>query len=175
MTKLFLNNFYHIIPTYKIPQSHSLEWIQKAHQISANDEFTSEWIEKAVRRFSCKPDQIEFRHSFIDDFNNFNWNDKNIYALNENPAGSTISKRMLAFDQYSEMCFDMLFKNSLNEVARNLLHVTCTGYVAPSAAQKYIQKTDTHQKTLVTHLYHMGCYASIPALRVASGLISNKK
>ena len=49
--------------------------------------------------------------------------------------------------------------------------MTCTGYVAPSPAQKIVSKRGQGEKTVVTHAYHMGCYASIPALRIGSGYL----
>jgi predicted naringenin-chalcone synthase len=54
-----------------------------------------------------------------------------------------------------------------------LLHVTCTGYAAPSAAQKLVEKRSWNDNTRVTHVYHMGCYASLPALRIASGFLAS--
>lgn len=49
----------------------------------------------------------------------------------------------------------------------HLIHVTCTGYVAPSAAQALAARRGGIQ---VTHAYHMGCYASLPAIRIGRGL-----
>jgi len=53
----------------------------------------------------------------------------------------------------------------------DLVHVTCTGYVSPSAAQKLV----AHRRwpTRVVHAYHMGCYAAVPAVRIALGLGAN--
>jgi len=54
----------------------------------------------------------------------------------------------------------------------DLLHVSCTGYIAPSPAQVRIAELQSSDSsTRVTHLYHMGCYAAFPALRVADGLL----
>ena len=51
-----------------------------------------------------------------------------------------------------------------------LIHVTCTGYVAPSAAQRLVAGRDWGRATEVLHAYHMGCYAALPAIRLAAGL-----
>lgn len=48
----------------------------------------------------------------------------------------------------------------------HLIHVTCTGYVAPSAAQVVAARS---RRTDVTHAYHMGCYAALPAIRIGRG------
>lgn len=52
----------------------------------------------------------------------------------------------------------------------DLFHVSCTGYVSPSTAQQFA--TDSGWcTTRVTHLYHMGCYAAIPAIRLAASSV----
>jgi predicted naringenin-chalcone synthase len=52
----------------------------------------------------------------------------------------------------------------------DLVHVTCTGYASPSAAQMLVAARGWGDTTRVTHAYHMGCYAAFPALRIAGGL-----
>ncbi len=52
----------------------------------------------------------------------------------------------------------------------HLVHVTCTGFVSPSSAQRIVTEKNWNQKTEVTHAYQMGCYASIPAVRLAEGI-----
>lgn len=51
----------------------------------------------------------------------------------------------------------------------HLIHVTCTGYIAPSAATRIAARAG---RTQVTHAYHMGCYAALPAIRTARGLLA---
>jgi predicted naringenin-chalcone synthase len=55
----------------------------------------------------------------------------------------------------------------------DLIHVTCTGYTSPSAAQILVVDKGWQQRTRVTHAYHMGCYAALPAIRIASGFLSS--
>ena len=47
----------------------------------------------------------------------------------------------------------------------HVIHVTCTGYISPSGAQQVVAKRNWTSQ--VTHAYHMGCYASLPAVRMA--------
>jgi predicted naringenin-chalcone synthase len=51
----------------------------------------------------------------------------------------------------------------------DLIHVTCTGYVSPSGAQQLVARKGWGAYTRVTHAYHMGCYAALPAVRMAAG------
>lgn len=58
---------------------------------------------------------------------------------------------------------------------QDIIHVSCTGYVAPSGGQKLVAKRKAGSKTIVTHAYHMGCYAAISALRIAKGFAATGK
>ena len=49
-----------------------------------------------------------------------------------------------------------------------MIHVTCTGYVAPSPGQRLIASHGW--KTKLLHLYHMGCFGSVPAIRIAQAM-----
>jgi predicted naringenin-chalcone synthase len=55
----------------------------------------------------------------------------------------------------------------------HLVHVTCTGYVSPSAPQMYFSEKESSVE--ITHAYHMGCYASIPAVRMAESFSSHRR
>jgi predicted naringenin-chalcone synthase len=55
----------------------------------------------------------------------------------------------------------------------DLIHVTCTGYVSPSGAQKLVAQRGWGGRTRVTHAYHMGCYAALPAVRIAAGFVAS--
>jgi predicted naringenin-chalcone synthase len=54
-----------------------------------------------------------------------------------------------------------------------ILHVTCTGYAAPSAVQDLVEERGWQARTRVTHAYHMGCYAALPAIRIAAGYLAS--
>ena len=54
----------------------------------------------------------------------------------------------------------------------DIIHVTCTGYEAPSAVQKLAVRRGWQDRVGITHAYHMGCYASMPAVRMATGYLA---
>jgi predicted naringenin-chalcone synthase len=60
-----------------------------------------------------------------------------------------------------------------SQAPSDLIHVSCTGYHSPSAAQSLIAAKNWGDLTTVTHAYHMGCYAAFPALRMARGFLSS--
>jgi predicted naringenin-chalcone synthase len=58
----------------------------------------------------------------------------------------------------------------------HLIHATCTGYVSPSAAQIAASEWAAENKTVqVTHAYHMNCYSSLPAIRIARGFLAAER
>jgi predicted naringenin-chalcone synthase len=94
------------------------------------------------------------------------WENHRIYShTKETPNGTTIDKRNLYFSEKAKTVFSKIYADSS---PKSLVHVTCTGYVSPSPAQQYFESKSS--RVDITHAYHMGCYASIPAIRIAAGL-----
>ncbi|HYQ14866.1 MAG TPA: 3-oxoacyl-[acyl-carrier-protein] synthase III C-terminal domain-containing protein [Polyangiaceae bacterium] len=84
-----------------------------------------------------------------------------------------MSVRTKAFGAIAGRAFSQLFAE-VDAAPQHLIHVTCTGYQAPSAAQLLVAAKNWGQLTSVTHAYHMGCYAALPALRMASGFAAER-
>jgi predicted naringenin-chalcone synthase len=116
-------------------------------------------LKNIMKRFCISERQIEKR--FFETDRNF------IYELSEKTlSGLDIGKRHAFF---GERCLEVLKEfYSDAETPDHLVHVTCTGYLAPSAPQIYF--SDKNMAPEVTHAYHMGCYASLPAVRMAEAL-----
>jgi predicted naringenin-chalcone synthase len=66
--------------------------------------------------------------------------------------------------------FDLEYAQD-DEAPSDLIHVTCTGYLSPSGAQRMVAHKGWGDRTRVTHAYQMGCYAALPALRIAAGFL----
>lgn len=116
-----------------------------------------EWL-KRLTRFGCKPEVVKQRSATIFPF------------LDRETSGLKIEDRQRLYQQAVLECLPKVIDES--EVADEVFHVSCTGYLSPSVAQVLVSKNRAWNKTIVTHLYHMGCYASIPALRAARGALS---
>jgi predicted naringenin-chalcone synthase len=95
-----------------------------------------------------------------------------IFNLHQNPRGQGIEVRGQFYAESVDRTVEALFAGD-REAPTDLIHVSCTGYVSPSAIQRLIARKNWHQQTRATQLYHMGCYAAIPALRVAAGLLNS--
>lgn len=165
-----ITDFRRIRPRYEKNQREILDWILAAH-IKAEEKqgrMTDVEIKERLDRAACKPGSIHKRGHEIADFCHLNWDEMLIYRLNESPDGVGIGKRQEVHAEVVDRVFEQFFSN-VDVAPDDVIHVTCTGYSSPSAAQKIISKQGWQALTEVTHLYHMGCYASISALRIASG------
>ncbi len=160
-----LFDFHSIRPPYETSQQDTFDWLIAAHQASDGTE-----IEERLSRVGCKPGSIAKRGHVTSDYLHRDWNRMEIFRLLENPAGLNLDVRVSLYAKHTTQVFEEFYPTEENP-PDDLIHVTCTGYVAPSGAQKLVSKRNWGQKTTVTHAYHMGCYGSIPAIRMAQGFL----
>lgn len=167
-------------PGREISQGGALEWIRAAHV--ASEAARGGQSEAALRTFSvrmgrliercaCGPDAISARGHVVPDVGSTNWDEHVIYDLARSPTGKSTSERM-AF--YRDAVFDYFREEYRDEPSPpgDVVHVTCTGYVSPSAAQCVAAERGWGARTRVTHAYHMGCYAALPAVRIGIGALA---
>lgn len=174
--QLCLSNFKIIRPTHEISQEQTLEWIAKVHARgqSLKEGWNEEQLEtiafqKRIKewlfRIGAGPRKVANRGTMLDDFKKDDWDEMDIYHLVKKAQGHGLTKRTAKFSQEVEKIFEGFYPPE-EEIPEHLIHVTCTGYAAPSAAQRIVSLRKS--KTTVTHAYHMGCYASIPAIRIGT-------
>ena len=149
----------------------------------ANEVF--EQTKERVRRYCVSPKYIKQRRGVMSvasteacpkylkrdgGYAKFHSNDVLFESLRENdaePDGLTLKERMELYDRTVSECFGKLYENE-TEAPDDLIHVTCSGYVSPSPAERLVSTKSW--STTVTHCYHMGCYAFFPGLRMATGI-----
>lgn len=86
------------------------------------------------------------------------------------PQGENLRERMILFGEVINKVLEKAYtENTL--IPDDIIHVSCSGYLAPSPVEKMVSQREW-KKTTVTHSYHMGCYGSVPALRMASGFLA---
>jgi len=112
-------------------------------------------IETLVKRFGVKSTQIGTR--FFE-------------SIEVGPSEATMLERGEFFSKRGRQIFSEFYKSQ--DIPEHIIHVTCTGYVAPSPAQWLVNERQWHGQTDITHAYHMGCYASMPTIRLARGLLA---
>ncbi len=181
---VLLHSFQSQPPKHHSGQDSILEWIAAAHaqaEITLQKPATDEAQEaitrkyrKLVMRFGCSTDRIRSRNSALDDFTHTDWDRMRIFQLNEYPSGKPCGERSRFFREASGLAFDQFYSEEADPPPV-LIRVTCTGYVSPSGAQRLVAKQDWGRATEVIHAYHMGCYASLPAIRMAAGCVERGK
>lgn len=181
-----LSNFSNIMPLFKITHEQSQRWMALCHEFSAQQSGSehaskeTDWG-RLFQRFGVKETQISTRWSECPDvLTPGNWEQHKIYNLKaEQPSGVDIEIRNRFFsarakDIFSEFYSENESQNKSEEkqvtLPNHLIHVTCTGYVSPSAAQLLVAEKSRAGQVDVTHAYHMGCYAALPAIRMAAAL-----
>ena len=179
---LVLSNFRSRQPRHRSTQLETLEWLAQAHtqaegQLrterghSFDRESFLESMRRRLRRFGCGGEQIATRGYEIDDCQHGNWSQMEVYNLSAQAQGAGMGARTRVFGRAATIALDELFAE-VSSAPQHLIHVTCTGYESPSAAQALVARKGWGRKTRVTHAYHMGCYASLPALRTAAGFVT---
>jgi predicted naringenin-chalcone synthase len=181
---IVLHDFQSQLPTHHAPQGEILDWIAAAHARSElalrppdsaeqREEITRK-LRKLVLRFGCSTDRISSRNAFLDDFTHTDWDRMRIFRLDQFPAGRPCGERSRFFGEICDRAFQRFYAEETDPPGA-ILHVTCTGYVSPSGAQRLVAGRDWGRHTEVIHAYHMGCYASLPAIRMAAGLLATGK
>jgi len=178
---VFLTDFVSLRPKHETSQEKTLEWLVDAHcqsehlknpEVSENQRkvFRKELREKLFH-VGCKPDKISKRGHSFDDFLHKDWSQMKIYRLEETSTGVMQTTRTAMYDQITSSILEKFYQDTKTP-PHDLIHVSCTGYAAPSCAQRVVSKKGWGDQTHITHAYHMGCYASIPAIRMAKGFLA---
>jgi predicted naringenin-chalcone synthase len=167
-------------PRHRIEQGRALEWLSEVHAaaqaaiegLSASQRAAfAVRYRKLVERCACGEDKIGARGHVLDDLSSFDFDDATLYDVARHPRGRGTAARSQIFSEIVNAYFEREYADELTPPSE-LIHVTCTGYVAPSGAQRVVADKGWGNSTQVTHAYHMGCCAAFPAIRGAAGHLS---
>jgi predicted naringenin-chalcone synthase len=178
-------------PRYRGSNDSNRQWLASAHACAETTRLKGQengipenWdegafarqIERHLKRFGPSPQALGFRLSDIDEFLDDDFSRKTLFPLRDNPQGAPMGVRMDAYERLADAAVFSLYDSALHpealtEPPDEMIHVTCTGYPAPSPIQKLILAKGWNDRTQATHAYHMGCYASLPAIRMGCGLL----
>ncbi|MGD2170276.1 MAG: 3-oxoacyl-[acyl-carrier-protein] synthase III C-terminal domain-containing protein [Chlamydiota bacterium] len=179
MSCIALSDFKSKKPKYELEQDKILQWLALAHTYAEaktnkitlfSEKFHAfrQEIQEKFLHVGCSSEHINKRGFSLPDYLHNNWHEMEVFCLHESSQGENIQKRSKLFEKIADEAFDFFYPTSSNP-PDGMIHVSCTGYVAPSSAQKKASFHKWLNATHVTHAYHMGCYASIPAIRIATG------
>ncbi len=164
-----LTDFELIRPRFESKQSDILDWLANAHARTSNIDASR--LRKLIERYGCGPERIGFRGSMLEDFTQ---KDASRMQLFGSECDQGMGARTRLYSEFVEPILDRFYPTTRTEPPpSDLIHVTCTGYTSPSAAQKLVSRRGWGTQTRVTHLYHMGCYASFPGIRTAIGFLAS--
>lgn len=164
-----ISNFEVLKPSNEVEQEKVFQWMYKIQSIVTPETFDEQMIQK----FAVKKDKILKRSFFCKDFGNLDFS-KNELFKESNNYSPTLRERSIFYQKTVEQIFETLFTDKA-DAPGEILHVSCTGYVSPSAGQKIIPRNGWSNKTGITHVYHMGCYAAMSAIKVAKGMTDKKR
>ncbi|MBU1109173.1 MAG: naringenin-chalcone synthase [Candidatus Riflebacteria bacterium] len=178
---MILCDFRSIRPRFIVEQGATLSWLSLAHaraEVMKNEgtenqdeEWFAERIAKLFLRYGCSSDRIATRGLEISDFSHTRWNEMEIFNFKDSPFGPTTTQRSEKFREIgTRVCAELFTVDQTPP--DHIIHVTCSGYLSPSCAQEQVAQNRWHDKTVVTHAYHMGCYAAVPAIRIADGYLA---
>ena len=128
-------------------------------------------LEQRIHRFGLANSKIKSRGVEVKDYTLSLAEHENELSLFSTEHVPVLEKRNAVYrERVNEVFKDFYPENNINGIPQHLIHVTCTGYMAPSPAQvkASIWSNAGQGPVQVTHAYHMGCYASFPALRIGN-------
>ncbi len=157
---MILSDFRVILPRFRSTQEETIAWLKSAHEIAGSG------LSKVVSRYVCKPARVSHRYHALEDFMHTQWEKMRIFDLSKKSSGSNMTARMKFFSEVTNDVFRRFYAEETSP-PEEIIHVTCTGYVSPSAAQLMVSQKNWGEQTEVSHAYHMGCYAAIPAIKMA--------
>jgi alkylresorcinol/alkylpyrone synthase len=85
--------------------------------------------------------------------------------------GTDIKERHASYGKVVGDCLAEMYDDSAT-APDDLIHVTCSGYLAPSPVERMVAQKQWFDTT-VTHSYHMGCYGAFPAIKMAHGFLAS--
>ncbi|HET9988342.1 MAG TPA: hypothetical protein VFQ65_07475, partial [Kofleriaceae bacterium] len=177
---MLLTGFHSTRPQFEFTQDAAHEWVASAHAEAEaalkglDDRQRARFaasIGRVLRRVGCPAEKIAKRGHSVADIGAARWDDGVLYDLRRAPRGRGTEVRTRLFTEIVDAYFEAEYSAEPG-APDDLIHVTCTGYASPNGAQKLVARRGWGGTTRVTNAYQMGCYAAVPALRIASGFIA---
>jgi predicted naringenin-chalcone synthase len=181
-----LTNFQEILPRFQMKQEEASDWVYSAHRLAESNKDGTDSINhirvlKNKRNFDhyfANATQVKSRWVDLPDVMGREWDKNEIYLLSKNSLGpgetfhgKNIRDRTNFFSKRALEAFRGFYP-SAEDPPDHLIHVTCTGYSSPSAAQRLVAQHSWIGHPKITHAYHMGCYAALSSIRIAEGLLA---
>lgn len=155
-----LTKFKSILPPVILQQDALLKYAAGIHADTEPDPKRKSVLNSLVLRYGIKASKIAKR---------------GFESIEIGASQADITDRTYFFLKAGRRIFSNFYPVATSKAPEHIVHVTCTGYISPSPAQCLVNDNEWLEKTSITHAYHMGCYASLPAVRIAEGLVAALK
>jgi alpha-pyrone synthase len=165
----YINSIGTAVPRFKISQSHHHSILESANGLNR--------LERLKLKTIYHKSGIDFRFSVLEEFNNEDLPQNEVF----HPAGNTspvpVSKRMEIFDRHASLlaaeavraCLSNLPSFKLSDIT-HLITFSCTGMSAPGVDIQLVEILGLRKNVARTCINFMGCYAAISALRLAQSI-----
>ncbi len=173
---IFLSRFRSLVPKAVKSQDELLDWIADTHAHASQElnpterEAVRADVRARLAHYGCPSKSISQRGTELEDYTHYDRDKMHIFG-DESATGRGLAERSRIFGESADSAFARFYPSG-SQTPSDIIHVTCTGYISPSGAQRLVAEKGWNRETRVTHAYHMGCYASMPAIRIAAGLLS---
>ncbi len=173
MNVRYLSDFVCIRPDFIVHQEDALAWITKMHVEAETKQSNLDQdqmmilagqLHRVFKKIGLGKEKIQTRGMQLSDLFAKTLDAMVVYNIHKTPKGNGLKEKMDVFSKETLRVFHKIYKQT--DLPPHLIHVTCTGYVSPSPAQKIVSEQKGGHIS-VTHSYHMGCYGAFPALRIA--------
>lgn len=157
--KKYICNFMPHMCDQLIPQHQSTEWLARFHDAEYREMF---------EKYAVKPEHIAQRMIYAPGVAGVPDSPRPLYQPDD------VKPEMLHRSELAQPIAEQIFEDLYNGESGgpdHINHVSCTHYHSPSAPQRLVVHKGWHEHTQVTHLYHMGCYAAFPAVRVSGAYV----
>lgn len=165
-----LTGFQNIKPPFEKSQTELNHWLTECHiRAEQTKSANGERLSTLFSRYAISEKRISKRAFECGDIQTLDgWANNSIYRITpESPGGLGLRERIQFFSERADLILQSFYETA--PAPQHLVHVTCTGYMAPNAAQKIVSRKQW--PTQITNAYHMGCYAALPAIRMAAAFM----
>ena len=169
-------------------QAHGITWAKAALERAAAQQPILD-VDRALRFYDrlARATTIGSRTSCLEDFTHFDWDRMRIFA--DAPSGDgqaspgslsgvwhkpSLDARMEVFAETALALAQDAFAAD-TEAPDLLVQVSCTGYDSPTAVQRVAVDHEWTEATRLLHIGHMGCYAALPTIALATDVLRAKQ
>jgi predicted naringenin-chalcone synthase len=163
MSLVFIGSIATNVPNFAYQQSELLDFMVRFMEPISESSLFQRKLKAAFQRSA-----IEVRHSVLNDF--VSDTSESIWNANEFPSTQF---RMAQYEQHalplalSVAEKSILFEDDAYDSITHIITISCTGMVAPGLEKQLIRELKLRNDCVSMAVNFLGCYALIPALRMA--------